>query len=96
MIYARLALMRDLLAEDVSIYVHCDWRVSPFIRLTLDEIFGQYLAEIAWKKLRSPKSQSAHFSNIKDSIFIYSKTRDLLFMPQYVEKDPALLSRVHL
>jgi DNA modification methylase len=91
MIYERLVLMRDLLAEDGSIYVHCDWRVSPFVRLTLDEIFGQYIAEIAWKKLRSPKSQSAHFSNIKDSIFIYSKTRDTLFVPQYVEKDPGLL-----
>jgi len=91
MIYERMILMRDLLAEDGSIYVHCDWRVSPFIRLTLDEVFGQYIAEIAWKKLRSPKSQSAHFSNIKDSIFIYSKTRDTLFVPQYVEKDPGLL-----
>ncbi len=41
MIYERLILMRDLLAEDGSIYVHCDWRVNAFIRMALDEIFGQ-------------------------------------------------------
>ncbi len=40
MIYERLVLMRDLLAEDGSIYVHCDWRVNSFIRLVLDEVFG--------------------------------------------------------
>src|SRR5471030_915219 len=41
MIYERLSLMRDLLAEDGSIYVHCDWRVNAFVRLAMDEIFGQ-------------------------------------------------------
>jgi len=52
MIYERLVLMRDLLAEDGSIYVHCDWRVSGFMRLVLDEVFGQsaFNAEIIWKK----------------------------------------------
>jgi very-short-patch-repair endonuclease/DNA modification methylase len=51
MIYERLALMRDLLAEDGSIYVHCDWRVNGFIRLLLDEIFGKsmFRNEIIWK-----------------------------------------------
>lgn len=40
MIYERLVLMRDLMAEDGSIYVHCDYRVSAFIKLVLDEIFS--------------------------------------------------------
>ena len=40
MIYERSVLMRDLLAEDGSIYVHCDWRVNSFIRYLLDEVFG--------------------------------------------------------
>ena len=50
MIYERLVLMRDLLAEDGSIYVHCDWRVNSHIRLILDEVFGnQFLQnEIIW------------------------------------------------
>lgn len=91
MIYERLVLMRDLLAEDGSIYVHCDWRVNSLIRLALDEIFNHFLAEVVWKKLRSAKSQSSHFANIKDSIFIYSKSPKAFFNPQYVPKDEKLL-----
>ena len=40
MMYERLILMRDLLTEEGSIYVHCDYRVSSYIRLLLDEVFG--------------------------------------------------------
>ena len=52
MIYERLVLMRDLLAEDGSIYVHCDWRVNAFMRLVLDEVFGRdnFINEITWKR----------------------------------------------
>ena len=52
MIYERLILMRDLLAEDGSIYVHCDWRSSSPIRLVLDELFGEkcFQNEIIWRK----------------------------------------------
>ena len=52
MIYERLILMRDLLAEDGSIYVHCDWRVNSLVRLSMDEVFGQrsFVNEISWKK----------------------------------------------
>src|SRR5665647_503712 len=40
MIYERLILMRDLMHEEGSIYVHCDWRVNAFMRLAMNEIFG--------------------------------------------------------
>ena len=55
MIYERLVLMRDLLAEDGSIYVHCDWRVNGYLRLVLDEIFGteNFLNQITWKRQTS-------------------------------------------
>ncbi|MBP7068945.1 MAG: site-specific DNA-methyltransferase [Methanothrix sp.] len=51
MIYERLGLMRDLLAEDGCIYVHCDWRVTGFLRMVMDEIFGKdkLIGEIIWK-----------------------------------------------
>jgi len=50
MIYERLMLMRDLLAEDGSIYVHCDWRVNWAIRCVLNEVFGPdyFRNEIIW------------------------------------------------
>ena len=76
MIFERLILMRDLLAEDGCIYVHCDWRVNSFVRLALDEVFGRYVNEIAWEKIKSVKAQSLGFGNVKDSIYFY--TRDIL------------------
>ena len=51
MIYERLQLMRDLLAEDGSIYVHCDWRLNYLIRVVLDDLFkSNFKGEIIWKK----------------------------------------------
>src|ERR1035437_3784249 len=58
MIYERLILMRDLLAEDGGIYVHCDWRVTHFIRLCLDEVFNEsnFRNEIIWKRTSAHSS----------------------------------------
>jgi hypothetical protein len=52
MIYERLILMKDLLAPNGSIYVHCDWRLSSYLRLALDDLFGgeSFTNEIIWKR----------------------------------------------
>ena len=57
MFYDRLVLMRDLLAENGSIYIHLDHRVCPFVRMMLDEILGSscFRSEIIWQKVRSIK-----------------------------------------
>ena len=85
MIYERLVLMRDLLADDGSIYVHCDWRVSSYMRLILDEIFGKnnFLNEIIWQKIRTTKAQTKSFGNVTDSIFVYSKSANAIYNRQY-------------
>ncbi len=75
MIYERLILMRDLLADDGSIYVHCDWRVNSFIRLVLDEIFGStyYKSEIVWQ--RSPgHALATELDAVTDRILFYGKS----------------------
>jgi adenine specific DNA methylase Mod len=41
MMYPRLALMRKLLSEHGSVYVHIDWHVGHYVKLLLDEIFGK-------------------------------------------------------
>lgn len=86
MIYERLKLMHGLLADDGSIYVHCDYRVNSYMRLILDEIFGKgnYRSEIVWNKLISVKAQSKYFSNIKDSIFYYTKSDNAIFNAQFI------------
>lgn len=85
MIYERLILMRDLLAEDGSIYVHCDWRVNSLIRLALSEVFGeQFLqAEIIFKR-RHGHSDSSTVGSIHDTILFYSRSHDVKWNPQYV------------
>lgn len=81
MIYERLVLMRDLLAEDGSIYVHCDWRVNSFIRLVLDEVFGKeyYCNEIIWHYSGWNKKLNRSYEKRNDSIFLYSKTMSPIF-----------------
>ncbi len=86
MIYERLVLMRDLLTEDGSIYVHCDYRVNAFIRLILDEVFGRkfFQNQIVWKRIYS-HSDSNRYGNIDDSILFFTKTDSFIFNKQYRE-----------
>lgn len=88
MIYERLKLMHDLLAEDGSIYVHCDWRVSTFMRMSLDEIFGKdnFRNEIIWyySTLGRPDDR---FAQKHDTIFYYGKS-DKTFFNQKGAKVP--------
>lgn len=97
MIYERLVLMRDLLAEDGSIYVHCDWRVNSYIRLVLDEVFGKenFLNEILWRRrTNTVKAISKKFSINTDTIFLYTKAKDgYLFNIQYGEYPDEYLNR---
>src|SRR3989344_1326624 len=80
MIYERLSLMRDLLAKNGSIYVHCDWRVSPFIRLVLDELFGKknFRNEIIWyySTLGRPTDR---FAQKHDTFFTYGNSDETYF-----------------
>ncbi len=77
MIYERLQIMRDLLADDGSIYVHCDYRVSGYLRLILDEIFGKdcFLNEIIWG-YRIQGVGKKFYARKHDTIYYYSKTKD--------------------
>ncbi|KKW11185.1 MAG: methylase N-4/N-6 domain protein [Parcubacteria group bacterium GW2011_GWA2_49_9] len=84
MIYERLKLMHDLLADDGSIYVHCDHRVSAYMRLILDEVFSkpQFKNEIIWKR-STAHSDSGAYGNLHDAIFFYTKSDRYTFETQY-------------
>ena len=75
MIYERLILMRDLLAEDGSIYVHCDWRMVGYLRIVIDEVFGpdHFQNIITWR--RGPqKSHGLGYGHNADYIIYGTKT----------------------
>ena len=89
--YERLLLLKELLSPTGTIYLHCDWHKSHYLRMMLDEVFGvdNFRNEISWQKITSAKAQSSFFANIKDTILIYTKTQIADFNPQYIqgEKD---------
>ena len=88
MIYERLVLMRDLLAEDGSIYVHCDWRVNSYMRLVLDEVFGKenFRNEIIISKTRKnfvEGQKIKSFNTAFDNLILFSKSPKTSFFPVY-------------
>ena len=96
--YERLILMRELLADNGSIYVHCDWRMNSYIRLVLDEVFGKanFQREIIWDitVLSGYKSVAQNWIRGHESLFYYSKnSANFIFNKQYTEHDEKYLSR---
>lgn len=76
MMYERLVLMRDLLSERASIYVHCDWHVGHAMRIVLDEIFGKnnFCNEIVWYYYNKLHDIRKHIlPRAHDVIFRYAK-----------------------
>ena len=86
MMYERLKLMHNLLAEDGCIYLHCDWRVSSYLRLILDDIFGieNFNNEIVWYYRRWTAASST-FQKMNDTILFYSKSNEFSMNPVFVE-----------
>ena len=85
MIYERLKLMDGLLANDGSIFVHCDVRVNSYMRLVLEEIFGSgnFHNEIIWQRSASGKTISKNLSRDTDTIFWYSKSDSYILNPVF-------------
>jgi len=80
MMYERLVLLRELLSDRGSIYVHCDYRVSHYLRLILDEVFGSqnYRNELIWC-YRGGGVPRSDFAAKHDTIFRYSKSDTYVF-----------------
>ncbi len=74
MLYPRLALMKELLSEQGSIYVHCDWHAGHYLKVILDDIFGKnnFVNEIVWSYKSGGVGQST-FARKHDTIFFYKK-----------------------
>ena len=83
MMYDRLILMRELLTETGSIYVHCDWRVNSYIRLVLDEIFSthRFNNDIVWHYEKWTASSKMLQKN-HDSILHFTKGPSWIFNEQ--------------
>lgn len=75
--YERLVLIRELLAPDGSIFLHCDWHKSHYLRCIMDEVFGpsNFINEIVWAYHGPGSPGMRQFNRKHDNIFWYSKTQ---------------------
>ena len=94
MIWPRLELLRDLLAEDGSIWVSIDDNEAHYLKVVMDEVFGRknFIDTMIWRKNYSPKSSARHFSSDHDYIIVYAHSADNFkpnLMPRTEKQDKA-------
>lgn len=98
--YERLVLMRELLAENGSIYVHLDWHVGHYVKVMMDEIFGaeNFRNEIVWKRDapgKGAKTVSKQWPRVFDSILFFTKSNDYYFEQQFTEPTQLQIKEYH-
>lgn len=84
MMYPRLALMKELLSDKGSIYVHLDWHVGHYVKILLDEIFGKenFKNEIIWNKgFRGTESQRI-YQHSHDTLLMYVNSKNYIWNQQ--------------
>lgn len=93
--YERLILLRELLSERGSIYLHCDWHRSAYLRLLLDEVFGanNFRNEIVWSYFGFKRATSKKFPQKHDVIYSYTKSPDYIWNVQYKPHSPEYIKR---
>lgn len=86
MLYPRLVLMRELLSDHGSIYVHIDWHVGHYVKVLMDEVFGKenFVNDIIWAYSRWANVSSA-FQRMHDNVFFYRMSPNSTFHEQRVQ-----------
>lgn len=94
MMWPRLELLRELLADDGSIWVSIDDNEGHYLKVVMDEVFGRknFVTNVIWRKNYSPKSSARHFSEDHDHILVYARNGDVWIpnpMPRTEKQDKA-------
>ncbi len=89
----RCVQLARVLKETGSFYYHCDWHASHYVKVMLDQIFGEnnFLNEIVWKRADSHNDATKQFPVISDSLFFYSGSNAYTFNPQRTKYAAATL-----
>jgi adenine-specific DNA-methyltransferase len=95
MITPRLILMRELLADTGSIYVHLDWRVGHYVKVVLDDVFGKsyFRNDLRWKRqpVRGAKATGQQYARNSDILYFYTKRDESIWENAYKPYDPAFI-----
>lgn len=83
--YENLMAIKSVMSENASIYVHLDWHIGHYVKILLDEVFGEdnFRNEITWVRTASHNDSTQNYSRVKDSIFFYSRSDVYPFNIQY-------------
>ena len=83
--YENLMAIKSVMSETASIYVHLDWHIGHYVKILLDEIFGEdrFRNEITWVRTASHNDSTQNYSRVKDSIFFYTNSDLYTFNIQY-------------
>ena len=79
MMWPRLELLRELLAEDGSIWVSIDDNEAHYLKVIMDEVFGRknFIGNIVWQKRTSPANDALHFSKDHDNTMVFSRDKEI-------------------
>ena len=96
----RIKEFKRILKPTGTIYLHCDWHVSHYLKVLADRTFGhtRFLNEIIWQRQSSHNDASQgsrHFGRVHDNILVYTMSRKYVWNQQYVQYDEAYLKRAY-
>lgn len=85
--YENLMAIKAVMSDTASIYVHLDDHIGHYVKILMDEIFGEdnYKNDIAWRSTASHNDSSKSFSSISDHIYFYSLSENSVFNTLYTE-----------
>lgn len=88
--YENLTAIKSILHNEGCIYVHLDYHIGHYVKVLLDEIFGEdnFVNEIIWKRKGGSSNPDGQFDVATDTIFLYSKSEEYTFKRQYVLDSP--------
>lgn len=97
-IYPRLVLMKELLSERGSLYVHIDWHIGAYMKVLLDDIFGKeyFRNEIIWYYNNKMSRSSKDFAHAHDNIFFYTKSDNNSFHEVKILRDKPVKQSVRV
>lgn len=82
--YENLMAIKSVMSDTASIYVHLDWHIGHYVKILMDEIFGEdnFRNEIIWCYTGGTDTNKS-FAKKHDCIYMFNKSADYLFNPQY-------------
>ena len=90
--YENLMAIKSVMSETASIYVHLDWHIGHYVKILLDEVFGEshFLNEIVWHYYNKMQGNVNRFASNHDVIFVYTKSDEYFFSPIKEKRDEVI------